>query len=188
MAGWAAAAFHAGVGRQCGDCAGVSRIGRGAGLPAAPARPPLPAQPGYPDVIQALNLGGVELHRVRSPSGAARFRRMARRAVAQAHVSVLCIASFDYIDETSPSTIGAIAAVAPGLGASATALGLQARVWQLLLQPQRSALLDDALPGARRIRVSSGVPFAPGSATDVIAIAGLGTRRKFSMSMRLRRR
>jgi hypothetical protein len=135
----------------------------------------LPAQPGYPDVIQALNLGGVELHRVPvGLRGRAVAANGAPRPFAQIDVSGLWHRSFDYIDETSPSTIGTIAAVAPGLARFRDGAGLQARVWQLQLQPQRSALLDDALPGARRIRVSAGVPFAPGSATDVIAIAGLG--------------
>jgi hypothetical protein len=135
----------------------------------------LPAQPGYPDVVQALHLGGVELHRVPvGLRGRAVAANGAPRPFAQIDVSGLWHRGFDYIDETSPSTIDTIAAVAPGLARFRDGAGLQARVWQLQLQPQRSALLDDAPPGTRRIRVSAGVPFAPGSATDVIAIAGLG--------------
>ena len=135
----------------------------------------LPAQPGYPDLIQVLDLGDIELHR--EPVGL-RGRVVAAdgtpRPFAQIEISGLWHRSFDYVDETSPSTIDAIAAVTPGLARYRTGAGLRARVWQLQLLPQRSVLLDDALPGAQRIRVSAGVPFVPGSATDVIAIAGLG--------------
>lgn len=135
----------------------------------------LPAQPGYPDVIQPLDLGDVELHRIPVElRGRVVAATGTPRPFAQIDVSGLWHRSFDYIDETSPSTIDTVAAVRPPLARFRGGAGLRARVWMLSLQPQRSTLLDDVLPGTQRIRVSAGVPFAPGSATDVIAIAGLG--------------
>jgi len=71
----------------------------------------------------------------------------------------------DFVDETSPSTVDGLAAVTPGAARLREGAAVQARVRQLQLMPERSALLDDALPGTQQIRVSTGVPFAPGSAT-----------------------
>jgi hypothetical protein len=133
----------------------------------------LPAQPGYPTIIQVLALGDIDLHRLpAAPRGRVVSAGGTPRAGAAVTVSGLWRRLADFVDETSPSTIGALAAVAPGTARFRAGAGLRARVRRLVWRPERVALLDDVLPGARRIRVAAGIPFVPGSASDVIGLPG----------------
>jgi hypothetical protein len=135
----------------------------------------LPPQPGFPDNIQPLKLGDVELQRqpvrlrgrVVSATGTP-------RPGATVTVAALWRRMADHVDETSPVTIGALAPIAPGAARFRSGAGLRARVRRIVPRPERATLLEDALPGARRIRVSAGIPFVPGSAINVIEIPGLG--------------
>jgi hypothetical protein len=135
----------------------------------------LPAQPGYPDLVAPLAVGDVDLHRLPVRlRGRVIAADGAPRAGATVSVAALWRRMADHIDETSPPTIGALAGIAPGAARFRSGAGLRARVRRLVPRPERGTLLDDVLPGARRLRVSAGIPFVPASATDVIAIPGLG--------------
>lgn len=135
----------------------------------------LPAQPGYPDLIAPLALGDVELHRAPVQlRGRVISAKGAPRAGAKIGVASIWRRMTDHIDETSPATIGALAGIAPGAARFRAGAGLRARVRRLTLRAERGTLLDDVLPGARRIRVSVGIPFVPGSAIDVVAMPGIG--------------
>jgi hypothetical protein len=135
----------------------------------------LPAQPGYPNMIQVLALGNIELHRLPvAPRGRVVSANGTPRAGAAVTVSGLWRGLADFVDETSLSTIGALAAVAPGTARFRAGAGLRARVRRLVWRPERVVLLDDVQPGARRIRVAAGIPFVPGSASDVIGLPGPG--------------
>lgn len=135
----------------------------------------LPAQAAYPDVIQLAALGDVLVHRTPvTIKGRVTAANGAPRPGATIAVSGLWHRTGDFVDETSPSTIGALAAVTPGTARQRDGAGVRARVRRLQLRPERSSLLDDVLPGTRQLRVTAGVPFVPGSANDVVAIQGLG--------------
>ena len=135
----------------------------------------LAPQPGFPDTILPLKLGDVEMHRqpvrlrgrVVSASGTP-------RPGATVTVAALWRRMSDHVDETSPVTIGALASIAPGAARFRSGSGLRARVRRIIPRPERATLLEDALPGARRILVSAGIPLVPGSAINVIEIPGLG--------------